>query len=346
MSNNVYEGGGSDIPEEPDETFETEGNVASEEIQLQAAEAELWTMSEMEEAEPCQVIEITDDMVAKLAQVEEEKPDDGDTGGAVIAGGEPELDLDSDQITAEDIDTLAGYSYPPPFTRWENFCSYKLFPFRTVGKLFFERDGKRYVCSAASIGGCAIWTAGHCVHSGNNKPGGWSKRVVFVPAYRDGSAPYGQWPAKQLFTRTAWYRYGIPKGLSEDMGGAILHRNKGRKISQRVGWLGFAWNWSRTQHWVATGYPAARPFNGKRQIITAASHAYNGNVGRNPAPVGIGCDMTGGCSGGPWIWRFGAGNYLNGDNSYRRSNKPKELYSPYFGNAARSLHKALLSVSC
>lgn len=166
--------------------------------------------------------------------------------------------------------------------------------------------------------------------------------MIFVPAYRNGAAPYGQWPTKQLWVRNAWYKNGIPNGLCEDMGGATLHPQGGKKISQRVGWLGFAWNWGRYQHWDACGYPAAPPFTGELMVQTEASYAYPGTVNCNPKPVGIGCDMTGGCSGGPWILRLGTNNYLNGNNSYRRNTKPEEMFSPYFGNAARSLQQTLI----
>ena len=32
--------------------------------------------------------------------------------------------------------------------------------------------------------------------------------------------------------------------------------------------------------------------------------------------IGVGCDMTGGSSGGPWILGLGRGNYINGLISY------------------------------
>ena len=323
----------------PEELAQENGNTSSPVRALQLATEELWTASEMEEAKPCDIIEIDEaeiESAESLLEGEEEH---------LIAGGEPD---DDGEPTAEeeDIELLAGYGYPAPFTRWENFCRYTLYPYRTIGKLFFKQGGSSYVCSASSIGGCAIWTAGHCVHRGNNSPSGWSTNVVFVPAYKDGNAPYGQWPAKQLWTRTAWYKYGIPKGLAQDMGGAILYKQGGKKISQRVGWLGFAWNWSRVQHWLSIGYPAGAPFNGKRMQINAASYAYNGSVGADPAPVGMGNDLTGGSSGGPWVWRFGTGNYVNGNNSYRRSTKPKEMFSPYFGNHAKSLYDTLRAGTC
>jgi len=143
--------------------------------------------------------------------------------------------------------------------------------------------------------------------------------------------------------RTAWVNNGIPNGLCEDMGGAILFPQGGKKISQAVGWLGFAWNWSRYQLWHALGYPAAAPFNGQRLFDTQASFAYlESGLGCSLKPQAIGCDMTGGCSGGPWIWQFGSNNYVNGHNSYRANNHPEEMYSPYFGNEANSLWSSLL----
>jgi hypothetical protein len=134
--------------------------------------------------------------------------------------------------------------------------------------------------------------------------------------------------------------------LSEDIGGAVLHRQGGRTISEAVGFFGFAWNWSRVQHWHSMGYPAAPPFDGRRMQINASSYAYDGSVGATPHPVGAGNDLTGGCSGGPWVWQFGTGNYVNGVNSYRRSSHPQELYSPYFGDAAKALYDTLVAGTC
>ncbi len=340
---NAEEGSGS-VPQE-DVVRSVSGNIASEERDIQLAEEEIWTMAELEEAEPCDVIEVSDEDIEESIQAEkEDEPEVTGKGEGLQSGGLPEEDVEED-AEEEPLATSGGYNYPPPFTRHNVLCPYTYYPYRTVGKLFFKRGGKSYVCSASSMGNYAIWTAGHCLHAGNNQASGWATNVVFVPAYKNGSAPYGQWPAKRLWVRTAWYKNGIPKGLCQDMGGAVLFPKGGKKISQVVGWLGFAWNWSRYQHWHALGYPAAKPFNGQLMVDTQASYAYNGSVGCSPAPVGIGCDMTGGCSGGPWVWRFGTNNYLNGNNSYRRSSKPQEIFSPYFGNHAKSLWDTLKKAS-
>jgi V8-like Glu-specific endopeptidase len=337
MSENTSAGGeGSGEPTGADQR--DEGNISSPTQELATMEeaAELWTTQAMQEAEPCDIIEIDEEEIAAEEAATREQDH-------LIMGGEP--DQQDEPSTADDLELL-GYSYPAPFTRWENFSSYTQYPYTAVGKLFFRRDGRSFVCSASSIGNCAIITAGHCLHAGNNSAGGWATDVVFVPAYRDGAAPFGQWPARYSTVRSQWYANGIAKGLSEDIGGAVLNKQNNRTISQAVGWLGFAWNWSRVQHWVTMGYPAAAPFNGQRQQICAGSYAYDGSVGASPAPVGIGSDLTGGSSGGPWIWRFGTGNHVNGVNSYRRSTHPQEMFSPYFGNAAKALFDSLVAGSC
>ncbi len=302
-----------------DETLSKDkSNTRSKIASLEMAKENLWTTAEFEKAKPSPVIEVSDEILKKLV---------------------------ADQSTnLQPAATIGGYNYPPPYTRHEVICPYSIYPYVSIGKLFYECKGNKFFCTAASIGNYSIWTAGHDLHEGDGNPDSWHKRVVFVPAYKDGNAPYGQWPASHLFVRTAWYKNGSPNGLCEDMGGAVLFPQGGKKISQAVGWLGFAWNWSRFQHWNAFGYPATFPFNGQRLIVSQSSFAYNdpGGVSCNPKPHAIGCDMTGGRGGGPWIWRFGIGNYLNGNNSYQYANHPEELYSPYFGDEAKSLWDVLV----
>jgi V8-like Glu-specific endopeptidase len=336
---NISKSGGGDGGRQP-EIDETEGTTASPQAALQTTadgDSDIWTADEMEGAEPCDIIELDEksEQAAAFAEQEAEEKAAAEGGGGASAGGMPDEDAQDESLDPQA--TSGGYNYPAPFTRHEVFTPYTQYPYRCVGKLFFRRNGRNYVCSASSVGNNAIWSAGHCLHAGNNKSSGWATNVVFVPAYRDGVAPYGQWQAKQLFVRTAWYKNGIPRGLCQDMGAAVLHKRNGKKISQVVGWLGFAWNWSKYQHWSQFGYPAAAPFNGRRLIANLSSFAYNGSVNCSPKTVGVGSDLTGGSSGGPWIMRFGTQNYVNGVNSYRRGNKPKEMFSPYFNNNARSL---------
>ncbi|OGO34970.1 MAG: hypothetical protein A2W35_20365 [Chloroflexi bacterium RBG_16_57_11] len=237
----------------------------------------------------------------------------------------------------------SGYTYPAPFTRYENFNKYKNYPYITVGKLFFTQSGVNYVCSAASIGNYAIWTAGHCVHAGDGSSYSWSYNVVFVPGYQNGKALKGQWKYYNLWTKTDWY---YNRDYRYDMGGALLKKKDGYKISQKVGNLGFAYNVGLNKHWHVIGYPAAAPFNGLTQQICTASYAYSDAAFGSPYPSAIGCDLTGGASGGPWITNFGGlgyGNYLNGNNSYRHLANIYEMYTPYFGDAAYALYYQLVT---
>lgn len=245
---------------------------------------------------------------------------------------------------------ISGYNYPPPYIRYKNFDSYLQFPYSTVGVLFFRQGINDYRCSAVSIGDNAIWTAGHCIHAGDGSGNeGYSTNIEFIPAYKNGNAPFGVWQASATYTTPQWVNGSCPFGckLNYDMGGAILLSNgDGKKLSEVVGSLGFAYNQSETQHWFNIGYPSLSPFDGKFQHICAASFAYRDSILSAPEPVGIGCDMTPGSSGGPWILNFssesGSTNYINGNNSYRYS-RSEEMFSPYFGSAAKTLWDSLTS---
>ncbi len=244
--------------------------------------------------------------------------------------------------------SLLGYSYPPPYTRYKNFDSYQVFPYSTIGVLFFSQDDVDYRCSAASIGKDAVWTAGHCVHTGDGTDDGWSEDVIFVPAYKNGEAPFGVWTAYNVWTKGFWYS---SEDLRYDMGAAVLNTNSsGKTISQVVGNLGFSYNLtSSSELWFNFGYPSDAPFDGNWQYICSGPFAYNDTNFGNPYPVGMGCDMTHGSSGGPWIKDFsgvaGTANFLNGNNSYRYTSHPEEMYSPYFGDAAKTLWNQLMGIT-
>ncbi|MCL4248737.1 MAG: hypothetical protein KJ065_11390 [Anaerolineae bacterium] len=324
----------------PEQEPKDEGNIQAPETEIEIASEGFWTLSRMEKAEPYPLPEVSEsqleDMAESVAEELRQQPTAG--SGSVALGGAPETATAQDGPTP--AATSGGYNYPGPFTRHEPLCM--VYPYITAGKIFFTQRGRSYVGSAFSIGNYAFFTAGHCVHDGSNSSAGWSQNLVFVPAYRDGNAPYGTWRATKLWARTRWYQNGIPNGLPEDMGGGVLLPINNRKISQVVGWLGFAWNWSKFQHWHSLGWPAAAPFNGNRLWDVQASYAYDGSVG---GTIAMGNDMTGGCSGGPWVWQFGTGNYANGLNSYRLNSRPQEMCSPYFGDAAKSLKDLLVSAT-
>lgn len=239
-----------------------------------------------------------------------------------------------------------AFSYPYPYTRMAALPSeYTTYPYRAIGKVFFRQNGLSYVCSASSIGNYAVITAGHCVHRGNNSATGWSTNFVFVPGYNNGAAPFGQFTANHLWATTHWYQNGQFNNFARDLGGAVLNKilvgGIAYKLSQRVGWLGAMWNFSYYQHFHSIGYPQAAPFTGLTMQICSASFARH-DSSFLPNTTGIGCDATGGTSGGPWVVGLRRTNYVNGINSYKYGSQPLALYSPYFDTTAGNLIYCLI----
>ena len=319
------------------------GNVSSRTISiLSSTDSQPWTPERMLAAQPYPLEPMDSDPEVSLQL----NPSPGQPG---FISGSPPAAIDLDISMQQDIDPLAqttvsGYSYPAPYARYQNFDSYLVYPYSTIGVLFFKQYGVDYRCSAASIGNSAIWTAGHCIHKGDNSQQGWSYNVVFAPGYRNGSTPFGVWSAVHLTAKTNWVEYG---DLRYDMAGAILNEWNNQSISEVVGSLGFAYNQDSSLHWLNMGYPSAAPFDGQTQQICAAAFAYADMSMPAPSPIAMGCDLSRGSSGGPWILSFsgqvGQTNFLNGNNSYRYTFHPQEMYSPYFGDAAKFLYDELLA---
>lgn len=302
-----------------------------------------WTKERMLAAQPYLLdVQInSSDLTAELQQPS------GDPG--FVPSSQP-LGTDSIPTVGDDLDIKSSaaltadsfpYSYVPPYTSFDNFDLYDRFPYSTVGVLFFSRDGSDFHCSAASIGYDAVWTAGSCIHKGDGTGNGWSDDVIFVPAYKDGEKPFGQWTAYNLWTKSQWYFDG---DHSFDMGGVKLNRNgSGKTISEVVGSLGFAYNLSEFQAWFNVGYPDPPQW----QHICVASYAYSDTAQNSPNPLAMGCDMNSGSTGGPWIMSFGGSsgtaNFLNGNASYKISGETEAIFSPYFGDAAKSLWDRLMA---
>jgi V8-like Glu-specific endopeptidase len=270
----------------------------------------------------------------------------------VIMGSLPEgkrragAETDPEKVFSATPEALFTTStgYPGPFTRYENFSGYQVYPYRAIGRIFFRdvTNGQIQWCTASSIGNHAVWTAGHCVSDGRGR---WHSNWVFIPAFRQTgstvSMPYGQWTGSYAIAFNEWH---TARNNARDSAGVILRPLNGQTINQAVGALGFAWNQDPAlTHWHAFGYPG-NIGNGQRQIICAAGLTEIDTSKPAPRPVGMGCDMQGGASGGPWIKSFGSGNFLNGNVSYGYPTlKPLEFFSPYFDTASKQLRDQLVS---
>lgn len=247
-----------------------------------------------------------------------------------------------------------------PFSQWRYFAKY--LPNTPGGgtnvaasaqhKMFFSQDGGSFVCSSSTIGIDGVWTAGHCVSDG---AGTFSTNVFFCPSYDNGVNPAaGCWGAEALTVSNVWHASG---DVDYDIGGADAADSgtvNAGLIGSFTGVLGFAYvgvaegtNEAININYVSFGYPQGAPFNGNKIEICASSLGYvdPGTAGGQDSKA-IGCDMTGGSSGGPWLISMGLPgqpgggtpqfpvccNFVFGHNDWRHTtpNEPNEMNSPPF----------------
>lgn len=218
---------------------------------------------------------------------------------------------------------------PPPFaTAQVPPAAMSTYPYSANGRLFgsFGRAGN-YSCSATVVTSSSrsvALTAGHCLYE---RGLGWARHVVFVPAYLDGSRPFGTWTATRMSATRGWIR-------SENFHGdfaAVKLASASGAAGDVVGEEGLVWNQPRDQLFQAIGYPFNR---GRTELMW---NCVSTSIGADPldrsrgaAATGIGCDMGGGSSGGGWTIRDSAGNsFLNGVTSYGYKRLRNILFSPY-----------------
>ncbi len=202
-------------------------------------------------------------------------------------------------------------------------------PYCAVGKLFMTFNGNRYVGSAWTIGESTVFTAGHCLYDSGTGGAGWADNLLFVPQYHNGAEPLGRWAAIEMATLNGWKAGGSDR-FKYDLAAFRVDR----PIRPATGSLGWLANAQPNQGCVTgIGYPAANPFDGREMWRSSGRYVSGSN------PIQMRNDMTGGCSGGPWeIWRDGV-PLTNGLNSFRYTNDPTTMYSPYFGEGFLNLAK-------
>lgn len=328
--------------------------VVQQHVTTMSAMRAYWTEERMRNAQP---VPMPQAFGAPSAQPTDLAP--LPSGPAVIANsggpGDPPVErvVDAAELSGLDLDPQATPG-PFAFTGYRLFPNatvlYQQFPYVFVGKVFFTIPGQGdYVCSGSVVNApnlSLVWTAGHCVYS----PGvGWHTNFVFYPARHEGQNPYAFWTANTLGTTTGWANNGM---FEYDHGAAFMNPGgpgAGNFLIGQTGYLGFAANLPRQQHWHLQGYPAEFPFDGEHHHLCATDWATDdqpdGTPGVDPQTIGVGCDMTGGSSGGPWVVDLngqpGSGNIVNGNTSYRYLGIPNRLYGPYFGDGAIALRDAL-----
>ncbi|HSI79499.1 MAG TPA: trypsin-like peptidase domain-containing protein [Solirubrobacterales bacterium] len=224
------------------------------------------------------------------------------------------------------------------------------YPARTHGKVFFRIPGQgNFVCSGTVVrsrGRNVVLTAGHCVYDDLTRT--FAANWMFVPAFRDGERPFGEWVAHRLAT-TSQFRAAVTDSERWDVGIAIVGRNRnGRGVQDRVGARRIGFNRPRDQSYRAFGYPAASPFDGRRMYRCDSPYRGDDPEFDPPRPMRIDCDMTGGSSGGGWV---SDGGFVASVISYAyecpvslplvcADEEEGKLFGPFFGNVIRNLYRA------
>lgn len=270
-----------------------------------AVAADYWTPERMRAAIPADVLNADAAASTYSGEVEEGTPVTYDVAG-VAAEGAP---------SGERVESAEGAAAPG------------------IGKVFFVLDGRGYVCSGNSVGArnsSVVATAAHCVHGGG-EGASFASRWVFVPSYRDGATPYGQWAATSLSVPEQWSANG---DISYDTGFVKVGKVDQRTLAEAVGASPIAFSQSRGLHYTAYGYPVPPPYDGEKV------QSCSGTAIPDPYQTqsqGIPCDMKGGSSGGPWFLESGVHNSVN---SFGYTTYPDVMFGPYYGAVAQSAYAA------
>lgn len=193
---------------------------------------------------------------------------------------------------------------------------------RAIGRLSFSTLSGTSYCSATVISpNNVIVTAAHCVYDTTNNR--WYNNWVFTPAYRDGAAPFGTFPADKCTILTSWANlsgnYSINTWAPYDVAVCNMKNNSfGQGLSSLTGYQGRMWNWGYVRNIHNLGYP----FNDYRNIVLNSAGKYmrlctNETFQQATDVMGGGCNWGPGISGGPWIANYNPFNYgfVNNVNS-------------------------------
>ncbi|MBM7090999.1 trypsin-like serine peptidase [Streptomyces sp. NPDC014603] len=205
---------------------------------------------------------------------------------------------------------------------------------QTSGRVFFTFQGRTASCSGNAVtsqNASTVITAGHCV----KYQGSWHTNWVFVPGYDNGDAPYGQWTATRTLTTPQWE---ASEDINHDVGAAVVAPLNGRTLTSVVGAQGIQFNGGYSKPMYAFGFPAASPYDGSKLIHCSGNSSKDFLFSQDHS---LGCNMTGGSSGGPWFTGFdeatGTGLQVS-VNSFGYTFLPNRMFGPYFGDVARALY--------
>jgi hypothetical protein len=336
-----------------------------------------WTRERLEEAEPLPIITLPEPAEASEGAGEPEASPSTEQESSTLTQPEASPPVDSEATTtgtAEGAGTAALSSRVAAQTAAIEgvevaAAESTLFPNSANGKLFgtfevrvgaHEFKKEDYVCSASVVKppegtgtkiegpsptSNVVLTAGHCAidpETGTKT----NSEMIFIPGYRNGTAPYGVWPA-EFFTTTETWKNTAKEGSRPNEGGdlafiGLSNNSEGKSVEKVVGSLGIGFDQVCNQTYTQFGYPAESPYSGELLYSHTTGYAGADTEGAfTPVPMKIASDFTRGASGGPWAVGIGTGApTVLSLTAYGYANQPGYLFGPYFGEAAKKAYGA------
>jgi V8-like Glu-specific endopeptidase len=185
----------------------------------------------------------------------------------------------------------------------------RLWPYRASGKLFFQdANNNTFVCSASMVKRGLVVTAAHCV--ANYGQSQFYHNWRFVPGYRNGVAPFGNWTVFQAWVKTSYFNgtdnCATPGVVCpNDVAILTLNTQSGAYVGTQTGWYGFGFGGfgfkNGVTHITQIGYPVCLD-NGE---LMERNDSHGIVSSSNSSNTIIGSLMCGGSSGGPWLNNFG-----------------------------------------
>ena len=207
-------------------------------------------------------------------------------------------------------------------------------PYAVNGRIFVRQGRNAGFCSGTAINSPTrrlVLTAGHCVNSGPRGIRGtsaWSRFMQFVPAYTDGSAPYGAFIARQpeIFASKAWAETGNP---NYDLGAFLVGTNElGQNVADAVGGgVTIALDRPRKEQFQSFGYPGRVKRLQQCESPSTGDDRFTYTI-PGPPTLKIRCHWLPGASGGGWL--INGGTEINGLTSYGRNSDKTHTFGPYF----------------
>ncbi|WP_231608056.1 trypsin-like serine peptidase [Streptacidiphilus albus] len=202
-----------------------------------------------------------------------------------------------------------------------------------VGAIFSQGVDGDHFCTASvvhSAAGDLLVTAAHCVHGGQG--GSYGSDLVFVPDYRDGSAPDGQWPVTRIVVDPRWISSSDP---DLDVAFVTVGQVGGRSIEQVLGGNTLGIDKGFTKVVQITGYPST---------ASAPISCFNRTTQQSQYQMRIACTgFPGGTSGSPWLTSFDrttrTGTVIGVIGGYQQGGDTADVsYSPYFDADVQTLY--------